>query len=305
VENRRASRGSHRVESIFERVFGAVLFGVILLGTLILGSVPFAFGIALAAVVGSVELFSMFETKGQATPAAAVIGIGGSIAFVLLAHWKPIESIGYVTVAIIFASFMWYMLVLRHVKPTKAVALTVFAPLLTGLCLSYLVLLRDFSSKAAVHHNSGLYIVLFLIVLIWVYDICAWVVGRQIGRHKMAPTISPNKSWEGTIAGTLGVFAAAALFRLIIVAIVGTKEFVVPGTTGTWFTYGVAMVIALLVVILGPLGDLSESLMKRDYGVKDMGKLIPGHGGIMDRFDSTFFTAPAVFYFLFYFVLRK
>src|SRR5450759_3849322 len=80
---------------------------------------------------------------------------------------------------------------------------------------------------------------------------------------------------------------------------------VVPGTTGTWFTYGVAMVIALLVVILGPLGDLSESLMKRDYGVKDMGKLIPGHCGIMDRFDSTFFTAPAVFYFLFYFVLRN
>ena len=99
------------MESIFERVFGAVLFGVILLGTLILGSVPFAFGIALAAVVGSVELFSMFETKGQATPTAAVIGIGGSLAFVLLAHWKPIESIGYVTVAIIFASFMWYMLV--------------------------------------------------------------------------------------------------------------------------------------------------------------------------------------------------
>lgn len=290
---------------MFERVFGAVVFAVILLGTLFWGALPFAFGIAIAAVVGSIELFSMFETKGQATPTAAVIGIGGSIAYVLLAHFKPIESIGYITVGILFVSFMWYMVVLRHVKPIKAVALTVFAPLLTGLCLSYLVLLRDFSSKAAKHHNSGLWIVLFLIALIWVYDICAWVVGRKIGRHKLAPTISPNKSWEGTIAGTLGVFAAAALLRLIIVAIVGSKEFILPGATGSWFSYGVAMVIALLVVILGPLGDLSESLMKRDYGVKDMGRLIPGHGGIMDRFDSTFFTAPAVFYYIFYFVLRK
>lgn len=280
-----------------ERIVGALLFAVILLGTLLWGALPFAFGVALAAVVGSVELFSMFETKGQATPTAALIGIAGSVAFVLLAHFKPIESIGYVTVAIIFVSFMWYMVVLRHVKPTKAVALTVFAPLLTGLCLSYLVLIRDFAGATAATPNKGWWIVLFLILLIWVYDICAWAVGRQIGRHKMAPTISPNKSWEGTIAGTLGVFAAAALFRLIIVWIVGTKEF-------PWFSYGVAMVIALLVVILGPLGDLSESLMKRDYGVKDMGRMIPGHGGIMDRFDSTFFTAPAVFYYLFYFVFH-
>jgi phosphatidate cytidylyltransferase len=257
-----------------ERIVGAVLFAVILLGTLVWGAVPFALGVSLAAVIGSVELFSMFESKGQATPTAAALGIGGSIAYVMLAHFKPIESFSYITFAIIFLSFMWYMLLLRHVKPTKAVALTIFAPLITGFCLSFLVLIRDFSSKAALHHNSGWWIVLFLILLIWVYDICAWAVGRKIGRHKMAPTISPNKSWEGTAAATVGVLAASVLFRLIITA------------------------------IFGPLGDLSESLMKRDYGIKDMGSLIPGHGGIMDRFDSTFFTAPVVFFFLFYFVLK-
>jgi len=253
--------------------------------------------VALAAVIGSVELFSMFESKGQATPTAAVLGIGGSIAYVLLAHFRPIESFSYITFGIIFLSFMWYMLVLRHVKPTKAVALTIFAPLLTGFCLSFLVLIRDFSGKAARNHSSGWWIVLFLILLIWIYDICAWAVGRKIGRHKMAPTISPNKSWEGTIGATVGVLGASVLLRLIIVAIVGGNNF-------PWFTYWVALVIAVIVVIFGPLGDLSESLMKRDYGIKDMGKLIPGHGGIMDRFDSTFFTAPVVFFFLFYFVFK-
>lgn len=280
-----------------ERIVGAVLFAVVIIGTCIWGALPFTFGVALAAVVGSVELFSMFEAKGQATPTAAAIGIAGSIAYVVLAHYRPLESIGYVTVGIIFASFMWYMVILRHVKPTKAVALTVFAPLLTGLCFSYLVLIRDFAGATAAHSNRGWWIVLYMIVLIWIYDICAWAVGRQIGRHKMAPSISPNKSWEGTVAGTLGAFAGAAFLRLIITWILGANEF-------PWFSYGVAMVIALLVAVLGPLGDLSESLMKRDYGVKDMGKLIPGHGGIMDRFDSTLFTAPAVFYYLYFFVFH-
>jgi len=296
LETRKVRRT--QVEGGFsERIIGAVLFAVILIGTLIWGAVPFTCAVALASIIGSVELFSMFETKGQATPTAAVVGIVGSISYVFLAHYRPIESIGYVTVGVIFISFMWYTLVLRHVKPTKAVALTIFAPLLTGLCLSYLVLLRDFSSKASLSHNSGWWIVLFLILLIWVYDICAWAVGRKIGRHKMAPSISPNKSWEGTIGATLGVLAASVLFRLIIVAITGSKQF-------PWFTYPCAIVIGVLVCIFGPLGDLSESLMKRDYGMKDMGKMIPGHGGIMDRFDSTFFTAPVVFYVVYYFFIK-
>jgi phosphatidate cytidylyltransferase len=290
-------RARNERSAVVEKVIGAIVFGVIFLGTLIWGALPFTFGVALAAVIGSVELFGLFETKGQATATAAVLGITASIAYVFLAHFKPIQSIGYVTVALIFGSFMWYMLVLKHVKPTKAVALTVLAPMLTGLCLSYLVLLRDFAGKTTPARNNGWYLVLYVIVLIWIYDVFAWFVGRKIGRHKMAPTISPNKSWEGTIAGTVGVLACSVLFRQFIQWVTGHSRF-------SWFSIPVALVIGVLVVILSPLGDLAESLIKRDYGVKDMGKLIPGHGGIMDRFDSTFFTAPAVFYYLFYFVFK-
>ena len=287
----------HAEARLAERVLGAVLLVGVFVGFLIWGELPFTFAVALAAVVGSVELFSMFETKGQAIPTASVLGIAGCIAYVFLAHFKPLVSIGYVTVALIFVSFMWYMLVLRHVRPTKAVALTVLAPLLTGLCLSYLVLLRDVVDKTGPARNGGWWIVLYLMALIWLYDVFAWAVGRKIGRHKIAPTVSPNKSWEGVIAGTVGVFVVAVLGRLIIQAILGQNKF-------PWFSYGVALIMAVLVCILGPLGDLCESLMKRDYGVKDMGSLIPGHGGIMDRFDSTIFTAPAVFYYLFYVVLK-
>lgn len=295
----RRSRGQTRERGhVAERVFGAVLFAVVLLGALIWGALPFTFAVALAAVIGSVELFSMFETKGQAVPTAAVLGIAGSIAYVFLAHYRPLESFGYITVALIFASFMWYMLILRHVKPTKAVALTVLTPLLAGFCLSHLVLIRDTVDKVGPSRNKGWWIVLFLIALIWIYDVAAWAIGRKIGNRKMAPSISPNKSWEGTIAGTIAVLVSSVLLRLIIQSILGSSKF-------TWFSYWVALAIAVMVCVLGPLGDLSESLMKRDYGVKDMGSLIPGHGGIMDRFDSTIFTAPAVFYFLFYFVFNK
>lgn len=282
---------------VMEKVIGAVLFAVVFLGALIWGELPFTFAIALAAVIGSVELFSMFETKGEATQTAALIGIAGAIAYVLLAHFKPLVSFGYVTVGIVFLSFMWYMFVLRHVKPTKAVALTVMVPILTGFCLSHLVLIRDLvDNSGAKHTNNGMWMVLFIVALIWVYDVAAWAVGRKIGRRKMAPSISPNKSWEGTIAGTVAVLAASVIFQIIIRAIVGPNQI-------KWFAIWVALVVGVLICIFGPLGDLTESLMKRDYGVKDIGKLIPGHGGIMDRFDSTMFTAPVVFYFLLYFAI--
>lgn len=288
MAERQARRGSREDSSVAERVIGAVLFAVVFLGTLVWGKLPFTVAIALAAALGSVELFGLFEKKGEAVPTAAVLGILGSAAYVFMAHYRGVESFGYVTIAIVLFSFLWYMVVLRHVKPTKAVALTVLAPILSGLCLSHLVLLRELPVR-----RSWL-IVIFLMALIWVYDVLAWAVGRKLGRHKIAPSVSPNKSLEGAIAGTVGVIGASFIFRLIVVSIEDFK----------WFSIGVALVIAALVVVLGPLGDLSESLIKRDYGVKDMGALIPGHGGIMDRFDSTLFTAPAVFYYLFYFVIK-
>ncbi len=112
---------------LVQRFLGAVLFGVVMLGTLVWGPLPFTCAIALAAVIGSIELFSMFETRGAATPTAAIVGIAGSLAYVFLAYYKGPECYGYVTVGLLFVSFIWYMLVLRHVKPTKAVALTVLA----------------------------------------------------------------------------------------------------------------------------------------------------------------------------------
>ncbi len=291
-ERERIARGG-----VLEKVLGAIAFGLIFLGTLVLGALPFAIGMSIVALIGAIELFSIFETKGESTPTAAVIGILAAVAYVMLAHYEPIESFGYVTFFLVMLSFAWYMIVLRHVKPTKAIAMTIFVPLLTGFCLAHLVLLRDFAGLTNPNPNNGFWVIIFIIVVIWIYDIFAWMIGRKIGRHKMAPSISPNKSWEGTAAGTVGALAGAVVLRQIIQWILGANKF-------SWFSIWVALAIGAIVCVLGPLGDLSESLMKREYGVKDTGKLIPGAGGIMDRFDSTMLTAPAVFYFLYYFVFK-
>ncbi|MBN2168175.1 MAG: phosphatidate cytidylyltransferase [Actinobacteria bacterium] len=280
---------------VWKRVLGAVIFGVVFLGTLIWGGLPFTFGIAIAAAIGAVELFSLFESKGVIIGTAALIGIMGSVAYVFLAHFEGNVSYGYVTVGLLLVCFLWYMVVLRHVRSTNAIALTVLAPLITGLCLSHLVLLRDIAdvSKPV---GKGWVIVIFVVALIWVYDIFAWAVGRKVGRRKIVPAISPNKSLEGMVAGTVAAIAASLLFRYLITWILGNNSY-------PWLTNGVAVVIGVLVCILGPVGDLAESLIKRDYGVKDTGKIILAHGGIMDRFDSTLFVAPAVYYYLLLFVL--
>jgi len=124
---------------------------------------------------------------------------------------------------------------------------------------------------------------LFLLVCIWASDTAAYYAGSAFGRRKLAPAISPNKTWLGSAAGILGSIAAALVFR--------------------WFaplqwSFSFVVFSGLLLSVLGQAGDLAESLIKRDAGVKDSGSIIPGHGGILDRMDALLFTVP-----LFYYVL--
>ncbi|MDD5748365.1 MAG: phosphatidate cytidylyltransferase [Actinomycetota bacterium] len=283
-------------ESLSLRVMGAFIFVALFAGTLFWGGLPFTFGIAIACAIGSFEVFLMLERKGDTIPVAALIGTSGSVAYVFLAHVMPQESFGFVTLAIVILSFAWYMIVLKHVKPTKAIALTIFVPIITGFCLSHLVMMRDVVDKIE-KHRSGLWIVLFVMSIVWMYDVAAWWAGRRFGQNKIAPSISPNKSWEGLVAGTITAIAVSVLLRFLVLWILGSDAY-------QWLSVPRAIVIALIVCVLGPLGDMSESMMKRDYGIKDMGSIIPGHGGIMDRFDSTLFTAPAIYYYLYYFVFH-
>ncbi len=127
--------------------------------------------------------------------------------------------------------------------------------------------------------------VFMLFILIWSSDTFAYICGRLFGKHKMAPTISPKKTWEG--------FAGGVILTLVLGYFI---EQYMPNLRGNW------MVVGFLISVFAPLGDLVESQLKRSFEVKDSGKLIPGHGGVLDRLDSFIICAPVIY---FYFILEN
>ncbi|MFC1938661.1 phosphatidate cytidylyltransferase [Chloroflexota bacterium] len=153
---------------------------------------------------------------------------------------------------------------------------TVAGILYIGWLLSHLVALRGLDSG-----RNWVFLVLFAT---WVSDTIAFFVGRRFGQHKLAPTISPEKTWEGTIGGICGGITVSALF-------LAPTPLQLPISTGQ------AVLLGALTSILGQVGDLFESLFKRNLRVKDSGKLMPGHGGILDRIDSLIFAGIVVYYY--------
>jgi phosphatidate cytidylyltransferase len=178
----------------------------------------------------------------------------------------------------VFATFLWFMATpVTHRKGAVSnVGVTIlgiaYAPLLAGYAIAMLDL------------PDGRGITLAVIGLTFVYDTAAFVVGSWWGSRPLAPSISPRKSIEGAIGATLVVIAVS----------VGA----VAPAIDTLNSVGKCVVLALVVAVFAPLGDLAESLLKRDLGVKDMGSVLPGHGGVLDRIDSVLFVAPAAFMFL-------
>lgn len=139
--------------------------------------------------------------------------------------------------------------------------------------------------KYSILENTFTLEVFFLFIMIWISDTFAYLTGKFFGKHKMAPKISPKKTWEGFLGGVL--------FTLVFSYFV---EQYYPELRGNW------LIVGFLVSVFGPIGDLVESQLKRNFGVKDSGNLIPGHGGILDRLDSFIICAPVVYL---YFILEK
>jgi phosphatidate cytidylyltransferase len=154
-----------------------------------------------------------------------------------------------------------------------ALLYSLFGILFVGWSLSYLILLRRL--------EGGQWYILFLCTIIWVGDSIAMYVGKSLGRHKMAPTISPGKTWEGAAGGVLGCLLTAALGVCFLMPQLALWQ---------------GLVLGLVISLAAQMSDLSESLIKRYAGVKDSGELIPGHGGLLDRIDSVLFAAPVFLY---------
>ena len=209
-----------------------------------------------------------------------------------------------------FIVFALMLLSLRQILKEKIegamaeISYTLFGIIYVAYLFSYILLIRY-------EFPNGNVLVLMTFILIWACDISAYLVGKAIGgkifKRRLSPKISPNKSIEGAIAGIVGVFIVILFFDqiyLLIANFVCGISFISKNCSLTYLKVGIkgvhAFILALGLGVFAELGDLVESKIKRELGIKDSGNLLLGHGGFLDRFDSALFVLPVVYYFMKY-----
>jgi phosphatidate cytidylyltransferase len=238
--------------------------------------------LVLAAVVVvflNVELFAVLRQAGYKP--ATLLGLVATLALMFGVYWKGERAIPLIVVLVVVFTFLWYLAGIVRARPTVNIAATLMAFLWAGLLGSYAgLLLRP--SKLPGHGRDGVAFLVAAVLLTVVNDVIAYVAGQAFGRTALAPSVSPHKTWEGFSVA----FIATALCGAGIVGQIHP------------FTVKRGLALGLVIAVVAPLGDLSESMVKRDIGLKDMGTSLPGHGGLADRFDGLLFALPATYYLL-------
>ena len=233
--------------------------------------------LAATAAVCAGEFYYML--RADAKMPNEVIGIVAAAAYPIAVYFFGYNGIVGVTFILTLAVTFWYVYWLR--ARVSDVGVCMFGAVYTGLQLSCLLLIR-----MAVGGLPGGFLVLIIFVSIWANDAFAYLVGSKLGKHKLAPRVSPNKSWEGFIAGIVGSMAFWCLTVLV------------PGVA---ISIPQALVFGLICGLTSVMGDLCESRVKRSVGFKDSGTIMPGHDGLFDRCDSLMPTAVAAAFLLFAF----
>lgn len=225
------------------------------------------------------EYLSLADAFGARTPRALVM-LAIALEFLAVA-WRPgleLPMIGVCSLALF--TFCAFHSPLERVLPD--VAFSVFCLLYIGLALTMLPLLWI--------GTGGPSLLVFLFCVVWSGDVAAMYAGRAFGRRKLAPRISPKKTWEGAIASMAGSLLIAPLLYLLGHRVPAVSRLAFPGGLSGW------LFLAALLNVAAQVGDLVESAIKRGSGVKDSGTMLPGHGGILDRIDALLLAAPALWY---------
>jgi phosphatidate cytidylyltransferase len=254
-----------------------VLLAILVFAFFLAGPLPLTILIVAALAFASAEAFAGFRSVG-AHP-ATILGIVAVLTLGVAVYNKGLVVIGAVTVLLVVLGFIWYMSAERKIDVLDGLGATIFVYVWVGVLGSYGVLMI---APHTYLHRHGMAYLFGALVLTICNDAGALFIGRWIGRRPLNAALSPNKTVEGLIGGTLVTFVAGAA--------------ILPLVSPWTVTHGLEAALALSVVV--PLGDLFESMVKRTLGVKDLGRLLPGHGGLLDRLDGLLFALPTMYYLL-------
>ncbi len=267
------------------RVIVALVAAPLAIAMVYLGELPFALFLGVVGGIGAWELYRLAR-HGGVEPLDA-LGVPLAVALPLIAHLdrlavlrSPAAVGGVVFVALLGAS-IWARGVSG--RALESVSVTVFGALYTGGMLAFGYALRH--HRFVIGEGAGTALVMFPVILTWASDIGAYFVGRALGKAKLIPSVSPGK----TRAGAIG-----ALVVTMLVALAYNASVLRP-TAQLALAPWTAAIFGLVISIAAQVGDLAESLLKREAGVKDSSQLLPGHGGVLDRLDSLFFVLPVAY----------
>jgi len=265
-------------KNLVQRIAVAAVAIPLVVGIVWLGGWTLAAMLAVLGVLGAGEIYAFARRQG--IQPLERTGWLAAAAIPLLAYWANGPAI--------YLGAIWLMFVMALAmarrgptgRPLASVAITLFGCVYASGMLAFLIAIRHGVTAA---HRPGRYILLtlFPLVITWVCDTAAMAVGTAVGGPQLAPILSPKKTHAGAVGGTLGgVITALALGKFVL------------NRQGWSFTPGQLLLFGLGVSIVGQIGDIAESLFKREAGLKDSSTLIPGHGGVLDRLDSLYFVIP-------------
>ena len=252
---------------------------IIVMGVSIVIGGPLLSGVLLGlSIIGLWELYKAEKIQDKLP---GILGYAMTIVLYGMVYYRKMEYLPVFT--IVFALLLFLGLITQYPKyKTREIVLAFFGVFYVAFMLSFIYQVRILP--------GGNYVVWLIIISAFGYDTLAYCVGmltaKTIGNHKMTPKLSPKKSFEGLVGGILG----AGILGFLFAKVFGNH---LPELVNMEYAYGV---ICGAGGVIAQLGDLAASAIKREYGIKDFGKLIPGHGGVMDRFDSIMFTAPVIYY---------
>jgi len=265
----------------FTRLCSSIVIVILTLVANLIGGPALAVELLVISLIGLREFNRAVGVRPQekGTNLIEAVTVFGSVVFYAAGYFaKELERYLLLVIIVVFVLLMAAYVFSFPKYEASQVIHAFFGFIYVPVMLSFIYFTRNLA--------HGEYTVWLIFIGSWICDTCAYCTGMLFGRHKLAPVLSPKKSIEGSIGGIVGAALVAAAFAFFLV------EGMVPDQKITWLF----VIIGAVGAVVSQIGDLAASAIKRNHNIKDYGKIIPGHGGILDRFDSVIFTAPMIYF---------